>query len=153
MLSPGQAAAGSWMRRNLLRLSPEKAGVTLVSREKELEEWAKTVTDASIERECHSPAKFTARAGCTALNKASPSWRRRIFIFFLMEFFSLAYWPNEFPTAGASLAWLWMPVVSYLFHILPCEAADILEPGLYVHYGGASRGLACESCTLDNVWA
>lgn len=41
MLSPGQAAAGSWMRRNLLRLSPEKAGVTLVSREQELEEWAK----------------------------------------------------------------------------------------------------------------
>lgn len=73
MLSPGQAAAGSWMRRNLLRLSPEKAGVTLVSREKELEEWAKTVTDASIKRECRSPAKFTARADCTASNKISPS--------------------------------------------------------------------------------
>lgn len=86
MLSPGQATAGSWMRRNLLRLSSQKAGVTLVSREKELEEWAKIVTDASIERECHSPAKFTARADCTASNKISPSWRRRNFFFFRWNF-------------------------------------------------------------------
>lgn len=45
--------------------------------------------------------------------------------FFLMEFFPLAFWPNEFPTAGAPLALLWMPTVSYLCHILPCEAADL----------------------------
>jgi len=54
--------------------------VMLVSREKELEEWAKAVTDASIERECHSPAKFTASAGCTASNKISPHRRNQFFI-------------------------------------------------------------------------
>lgn len=139
MLPPGQPTTGSWMRRNLLRLSLEKAGVMLVSREKELEEWAKTVTDASIERECRSPAKFTASAGCTASNKISPS-RTRGFCIIFMEFFPLAFWPNTFPTAGAPLALLWASAVPYLCHISPCEADDHLVFTRICRAGYALRG-------------
>lgn len=102
MHPPGQPTTGSWMRRNPLRLSLRKAGVMLVSREKELEEWAKTVTDASIERECHSPAKFTASAGCTASNKISPCRRKQFFIIF-MQFFP---WLFDL-TNSPQLEYLW----------------------------------------------
>lgn len=37
---------------------------------------------------------------------------------FLMEFSPPGFWPDEFPAAGASLAFLWMLTVSYLFHML-----------------------------------
>lgn len=100
--------------------SAEKAGVTLVSREKELEEWAKTVTDASIERECHSLAKFTARAGCAASNKRSPSWRRRILFsfdgIFSPSLFDLMNSPQLRHLWHCSGCWL-CPTCSTFYHV------------------------------------
>lgn len=62
-----------------------------------------------------------------------------------MEFFLLALWPNE------SLQ------LEHLWHCSGCHLSPtcaifylvrLLEIGLHMHYGGASRGLACEGWTL-----
>lgn len=66
------------MRRIPQRLRPEKTGVPRLSREKELEEWAKAVRDAAMERECAAPAKFTARA---ASNEIAAARTTRICLF------------------------------------------------------------------------
>lgn len=151
MHPPGQPTTGSWMRRNPLRLGLRKAGVMLVSREKELEEWAKTVADASTERECHSPAKFTASAGCTASNKISPCRRMQLFIIF-MQFFPWLFDLTNPPQLG----YLWHHsrlqlcptcVAFYLVRLIQsCTCIMEEHPGIWCVRTGHCMDSFCSDC-------